>query len=479
MRCFSRVCCLCLLCFLLLAELPGAFAQMQQLVTRVPPTANAIAILNEDRVRSSPFATGGNLGADIMALPADIQLYLLASEMDFEFMQPVWEIGVAYVPGSLSMKEVAERSGGRLDRLAGSDAVERPNDSYVVSFGPRVVGAISPANRQNVIRWVREAKIRKASELSPYLAAAVDAAGDTENNLVVAFNLAGLLAPEEVSFALQSSKALADAGADVDQAAKIVASIEGVRLEVELKAAPQGELWLNFTEDPAPLMSFAKPLLVEILTKRGAQLKAIPSWKVRAEPNAIVMEGQLAPGGLRRVYSLLSGPVGPLSKPAKEYPTAENAMGQASLDYFQAVTGYLNDLFFDGERPQNMYQISVWVDRYARKIEALDSSQVDPDLKSYAANVVTLLNEIGSVVKRSQFRSDVREATMDNWNGNRYVQYGTYGWYQSPYVTRELEMARADETMQGLSGSEAIVGQLHELTDETRRTMTERYGMKF
>ena len=131
----------------------------------------------------------------MIALPEGIEWYLLAAEMDFEFMQPLWEVAVAYLPEGLTMKEVAEHSGGRLDRLAGSQAVERPNDSYVVSFGPRVVGAMSPANRPNVIRWVRESKVRKAAELSPFLNEAVDAAGDAANQLVIAFDLTGLLAP--------------------------------------------------------------------------------------------------------------------------------------------------------------------------------------------------------------------------------------------------------------------------------------------
>jgi len=469
----SRVCCLCLACVLHAVVGPYASAQLPQLVTRVPATANAIAIINAQAVRSDQSA------ASVIALPEGIEWYLMAAEMDFEYMQPLWEVAVAYLPEGLVMKDVAARSGGRLDRLAGSQAVERPNDSYVVSFGPRVVGAMSPANRQNVIRWVRESKVRKAAQFSPFLAEAVQVAGDGANPLVIAFDLAGLLAPAEVSFALESSQALADAAVDVEQAAKIVAGVVGVRLEIELKDPPQARLWLEFEEDPSPLAEVAKPLLVEILTKRGARIESLPHWKVRSEQQAIVLEGQLSPGGLRRVHSLLSGPVGPWTKPANDYPSAENVVAEASRDYFQAVTGYLNDLFVGDLQPQSMHQISVWVERYARKIQDLDATHVDPDVKSFAADVVMSLREIGSVVERSQLRSDLREATMFNSGRSRYGRYGAYGWFEKSYVTRDRALIRTDETLRGLRGSEAIVEEIRTLSAETRKTMTDRYGIDF
>ncbi len=472
MHLISRVSCLCLAVVLHLAVGPIASAQLPRLATRVPPTANAIAIVNAQAAR-------GPAAASVIALPEGIEWYLLAAEMDFEFMQPLWEVATAYLPEGLTMKEVAEHSGGRLDKLAGSQAVERPNDSYVVSFGPRLVGAMSPANRPNVIRWVREAKVRKASELSPFLNEAVDAAADAANQLVIAFDLAGLLAPAEVAFALESSRALADAGVDVDEAAPIVAGIVGVRLEVELKNSAQARLRLAFNDDPSPLAEVAGPLLVEILTKRGAHIKSLPGWKVRIDGEAIILEGQLSPGGLRRVHSLLSGPVGPWTEPANDYPTPENAMAEASRAYFQSVTGYLNDLFFDGDRPQSMYQISVWVERYARKIEDLNTTGVDPDLKSYASDAVMSLREIGSVVERSQSRSDLREATMYNSGRSRYGRYGAYGWFEKSYVTRDRALIRTDEALRGLRGSEVIVDDLHALTSQTRKTMTDRYGIEF
>jgi hypothetical protein len=300
----SRVSSFCLAMVLLLTIETIASAQLPQLVTRVPPTANAIAIVNAQAVRSGPA------DAEVIALPEGIEWYLMAAEMDYEFMQPLWEVAVAYVPGGVTMQEVADHSGGRLDRLAGAQAVERPNDSYVVPFGSRVVGAMSPANRPNVIRWARESMVRKGAEFSPFLQQAVTAA-EGDNALVMAFDLTDLLAPAEVSFALESSQAIKEAAIDVEQAASIVSGIVGIRLQIELKESPQAQLRLEFADDPSPLADAAKPLLVEVLAKHGAHIESLPRWKERVSGKGIVLEGQLSSGGLRRIHSLLSGPVGP------------------------------------------------------------------------------------------------------------------------------------------------------------------------
>ena len=100
----SRVRCICLAIVLHLAAGPNASAQLPQLqlpqlqlpqlqllqlVTRVPSTANTIAIVNAQAARS------GQSAASVIALPEGIEWYLLAAEMDFEYMQPLWEVAVS------------------------------------------------------------------------------------------------------------------------------------------------------------------------------------------------------------------------------------------------------------------------------------------------------------------------------------------------------------------------------------------------
>ena len=57
--------------------------------------------------------------------------------MDYEYMQPLWEISASAMPQTPTMDQVAAATGGRLIVLAGSNAVERPNDSMWSPSGPK------------------------------------------------------------------------------------------------------------------------------------------------------------------------------------------------------------------------------------------------------------------------------------------------------------------------------------------------------
>jgi 2-phospho-L-lactate guanylyltransferase (CobY/MobA/RfbA family) len=472
-----------------LAGAEFAQAQLNQLLTRVPNSANAIVVVHADAVLSTPMAKNGNWQqerrrasqAGLVTVPPTTEWFVIAAEMDYEYMQPLWEIAAAYMTRPPAMKEVAQRTGGRLDRLAGTDAVERPNDSYVVSFGPRVVGAMSPANRQHVIRWVRESRSRKQPDLSPYLATAAEAASRPNNQIVVAFDLADLLAPEEIAHALANSKALQDAAVDVQQAAQVLAKLRGVRLEIEVNQTPRGRLHATFDTDPSFLTGVASSLLAEILADRGARIDGIAPWSARSTSDSIILEGELSASAVRRVLTVLTGPVGPWESAAASDVSPGDPTADLSRNYFQAVTGYLNDLFVNNslEQIRSLDQMGMWVERYARKIEGLDTTGVDSDAVSFGVDVVMGLREIGAVLQRAERRSDIQQATMFNSGRSRYGQYGAYGYFEKGNVTRERNAIQADETLRGVRSSAVIVDELRTLSAKTRQLLSQRYQIDF
>ena len=462
-------------------------AQLDQLARRVPDSANSIVIINAQAAFSSPLAhtqkwSQGGLQAHragMIALPTTSEIFLMAAEMDFEFMQPQWEVAIAYVRQMPSMQEIATHCGGRLDRLAGTLAVERPNDSFVVTLGPRIIGAMSPANRQHVIRWVRKSRQRKTPRLSQYLAEAIELAGDPANHIVMALDLQDVLAPAEVVNELAQKESLVQKDSDIQALAEVIASIRGIRLVVELKNSPQARLSLNFDRDAAILSKLAKPLLLTVLSKRGVEIEDIQNWKVHTAGKSIALVGKLSQSGLRRVLSVLSGPVGPMSAAAQAEGSTDDAIAEASQRYFQSVNNYLNDLFFSDRRPQSLRQIKIWVDRYARKIEDLDRYQVDKEVVDFGRETIASLHEIVSVINRAERRTDLRDATLYESGRRRYGRYGAYGYFEKSYVTRDRQLVQADEANRGLRESQVIVDDLRDLSARTRKTMTERYNRPF
>ena len=53
------------------------------------------------------------------------------------------------------------------------------------------------------------------------------------------------------------------------------------------------------------------------------------------------------------------------------------------------------------------------------------------------------------------------------------------GYYEKPYVARDRALVQADEASQGLGAAQQIITELHQLSNQTRQEMTERYGLQF
>ena len=466
-----------------------AQAQLEQLANRVPETANALVVINAKAAFKSPLARAQGWAeqdlkaqqAGITALPSEAEEVLMAAQMDFELMHPIWEIAVAYIRGAPDMQDVATRSGGRTDRLAGVRAVERPNDSFVVALGPRIIGAMSPANRQHVIRWVRESQRRSEPELSSYMSESLKVAKSADNHIVLALDLQDIFAVAEIQAHLeQQEELLKDSGSDIESLSKVIASIHGIRLEVELSNPAEGRLSMDFGGDVTSLKDLAQPLLLNVLDMHGAMIDDIENWDSRTKGNSVMLSGELSESGLRRVLSVLSSPVGPMAATAEEGDSTSEAVAVASQRYFQSVIHYLNDLFASDFQPQSMFQARTWVERYARKIGDLDTHQVDPEVVAFAGDVMDYFYEIISVIDRTQNRSDLREVFLYQPGRRRFNRYGAFGGYvEKPYVARDRAIAQSDELGQGLQQVDAIVRDLRAISAQTRKTMTERYGRQF
>ena len=93
--------------------------------------------------------------------------------------------------------------------------------------------------------------------------------------------------------------------------------------------------------------------------------------------------------------------------------------------------------------------------------------------------MVDSLHEIVSVVDRAEKRSDLRESTLNNYGRSRYGRYGTYGFFEKSYVTRERQMVQTDEANRGIQQAHVIVNELRALSNQTRNTMADRYGRQF
>jgi hypothetical protein len=101
--------------FVIMTAVQPARAQFEPLAAKVPTSANAIVLLDGQRLLASPLAVREGwkekyeqaFASGLVAIAPDTQRLVLASQIDYEFMRPQWEVAVADVGKARSAAEIA------------------------------------------------------------------------------------------------------------------------------------------------------------------------------------------------------------------------------------------------------------------------------------------------------------------------------------------------------------------------------------
>ena len=473
----------------------SAFAQFGGLTSRIPRDANAIVILNAQRIKASPLAQKENWrathekahAAGLTILPPTAKHFVLAAKMDFEFMQPIWEVALADLSYSVSMAQVAARWGGTVDRVAGKTAALLPDDSYVLPFGETKVGAMRPANRQSVSRWVRSTDTTSFDNLSDYLAQAQAYADKNGTPIIMALDLHDVVSPDVVKAKADAIKAMQH-DIDIDRVANAIAGMRGITLGITIKDRVGGALIVDFNDDVTFMKDIAKPLVLSVLSNHSAMIDEFETWRVTVTSKRIKIGGPLYRSGLQRILSVLDVPAALHdAMPSAEDATEEDMAKIASQAYFKSVTGLVEDLQ-DKPRSTDVKtagQVGLWYGRYAKKIDSLPLLNVDQELLDYGAFVAESLREaeaslrnVGGQTRVRQLNAPAQYRTYGRWG--TYGYYGTYGYVESPRLEAQNRARIAtEERVKGARSTRQIMQGVSNATADVRRRMTEKFQAEF
>ncbi len=485
-------------------------AQFRELVDRVPSSANAIVILNMEKAKASPL--GIKLGwskriedafvAGLSRVPPQATRAVLASQLDFESMEPTWEAAIADLAVSPSIDQILQRRGGTSDAIEGLSAVALPNDTCIIQFGPQTLGAMAPANRQTIVRWVREIQSASRIPLSPYLQKAAGYSDEAGTEIIMAIDLDSVFPLERIVQYLKSKdESLKQWQADLRSLAKLLQGLQGIRVGIRTSEQPFSKITVDFDEETSSTASFAKPLLLQALADGGAKIDELDGWQAEVKGSTISLQGNLTTDGLRRIMSLVNSPA-PSHSVDKEpagfvSPGEAKSKAQASLDHFHAITAMADDLKKDMRDSKTLSQTKLWFDKYAKKIERLPILNVDEELLGYSAYVAEQLRAAAGSVRTMGIRSNVRESQVTSASaGYGYSDYEGYdygygygygyrgvGWYdaygEAKAVGSEKRRIRSQERGAMATDVQAIRADLIQKTADIRRKMTERYQMEF
>jgi hypothetical protein len=484
----------------------SAADEFQDLVNKIPRSANAVVLLNMEKAKDSPLGLKEGWRAKVeqafedglVRVPPQATRFVLASQIDFEFMEPLWDAAVIELNEDLSSTDMRKMRNGTLDTIEGLPAIARPNDTYIVKLAPKLVGAMGPANRQAVVRWIRDVRKPSPPPLSPYLQKAAVYSDKAGSEIIMAIDLDGVVSLERIGKYLKSKqKHLDDWGANLTDLARLLSTVQGVRIGVRIGEEPSAMIVIDLPGDASIAASYAKPLLLQILADRGASLSEFSSWTAKAEGNQISLSGKLSKAGLRRLMSVVDSPATETSEGMAQVSPGElpAMQAKASLKHFKSVEGMASDLKADMGNAKNLASTSLWFDKYAKRIERLPVLNVDPELLQYSGYVANQLRQASLSVKTMGIQSGVRQAQVTSgsvgggdggYGGYRYGAYGAYNGGADIYgmdnvkaVGEQRRVVRAEEKSVMATDVQTIRQNIIAATADIRRKMSQKYQMEF
>jgi hypothetical protein len=491
--------------FAVSAQSSFADDEFQDLVNKIPRAANAVVLLNMEKAKNSPMGIKEGWRAKVeqafedglVRVPPQATRFVLASQIDFEFMEPLWEAAVIELDEDLSSTDIQKMRNGTLDTIEGLPAIVRPNDTYLVKLGPKLVGGMGPANRQAVVRWIRDERKTSPLPLSPYLQKAAVYSDKAGSDIIMALDLDGVVSFERVGKYLKSrEKNVKEWGADLAGLARLLSTVQGIRIGVRIGETPSCMVVIDVQGDASIVAPYAKQLLLQIMSDRGMALNDVSSWTAKAQGHEISLAGKLSKAGLRRLMTVVDSPTTQASLAAAVSPSELPAMqAKASLKHFKSVAGMASDLKADMRSSKNLASTSLWFDKYARRIERLPVLNVDPELLEYSAYVANQLRQASLSVKTMGIQSGVRQAQITSgsvggddggYGGYRYGAYGAYNGGADIYgmgnvkaVGEQRRVVRAEEKSIAATDVQTLRQNIIAATASIRRKMSQKYQMEF
>jgi hypothetical protein len=363
----------------------------------------------------------------------------------------------------------------------------------LVQFDKNTLGALAPANRQVVDRWIGD--LKAGVGLSSYLQRAASYSDKSGSEVILAVDLNEAVSLQRIVKYLKAKDLVAKLGVNIQSLAGVLRTVRGFRMGIRLAEPPSAAVAVDFSQDVGLDPKVAQKLLLQILGDAGLMIDDFAYWRCEVSGTQVKLLGPLSKSGLRQVFSLLESPTSSESV-TKEAPppaattaspgdamaqSAGDAMArkaQASLKHYRAVTKMFDDLKESMHNGGPLSQKKVYFDKYAKKMERLPILDVDNDMLNYSAFVASQLRAAAGSARTAGIQSGLQQAQITGgWVDDGYG-YG-YGYRTGWDVQADRRVVRAEQKASGVTDVYAIRGQIIAATTDIRRKMTQRYQIEF
>ena len=468
----------------------AAAGPYDDLLKLVPPNTNTLALVNVKAVYASPLAKSEKWAADyntryragIGFVPWDAETVAVASDVNLSTMTRDHQVGLVKAGTVPTLKELTDRTGGAVDRVADRASVLSPQGVYYVPLTGQIFSTVYPANRQATARWVRYAAAPRSAPLSPYLKRAAE--GTADNVITVALDLSDSADPNAVRAELPASPAVVrQKGVDVARVAQLVASAEGLTLGVKIAGGITASVRVDFGWSVTPFKHIARELFLELLDQHGVAIAGMGAWEATYEEKSMTLSGPLTPTDMRRVLSLFAFPGAADEDDPKV--NADEVSVPATKRYLAAVNVVLADLRAAKDSPDYL-KTATWNEKAADQIDHLRTRAVDRAAIDAARDASKRLRAIsgslrGVPINVEALQSKAYYYTHSNvgvsvgWWGARPVWNGVNVDTNLPQIRQDQAKVIADDKKRR---AEAWV-QIDQLLADARRKLEVKYKERF
>jgi hypothetical protein len=498
---------------LFFAAAPLAYADgpYQDLVRRLPDSTNVLVTADVQGLRQTlGVAPGTTLSAiDLCSLPIAAKQFLLGANVDLSQRRHLWSVAMAQLANPMPIQDIAKAEGETVGQVAGYSVVASRRNCYFIDLGQDLLAVGSPANRQQLKRWLNYQKNNQLTALSPYLLQAVNSSSSPL--ILLAVDISDSLDPMAIHRGLNGSKVMAShRNADYAAVAKTLAATKGLTFTIEAGNPLNGSLTVDFDTDTSAVRDFGKALLIEILQHADLYVPDFDSWEPRPKYQSIGIHGPLSFNALRKFGTLIATPVPPPAAASMtSYLSLDPAqrMVAASQRYFKTVNQILADLKDDKTR--SVKGLAGWYARYADQLDKLPILDVDPILINFEAATSEHLRAMSASLKGISLQSGYLQMQKTegqiyqapSYTGN-YNAYGCYGGYYGGGVANlannaalyrsgtaggvttvnnyaQLYMLQEQLVQQGAAARIALWERIDQETADVRRQLTLKYKTEF
>jgi hypothetical protein len=506
MRSFRYCIALCLP--LIVGSICHAQEDVAILLRRVPESAHALVIVRMQALFQSPrgqqenWSEGYQLGYlnGAVNIPPTVKAMVIATEIKGSSAPTTYGVALLTSKKSVSMDRLAIQEAGEVVTVGNQPVVLTSRKSFLVELAPGLMGALTPADRKELARWLRFATTNRDIVLSPYLQNAVSAGRSAQIQLAV--DLKDQVDPKAARTWLKNSKKLRGKETNLDSLFEVIQGLKGIRFTGRVQDNIIGQVYLDFSKPVGDNAAFIKELFQESMDQMGAAIDELADCKVRTEGDGktVVLRAELSYETLREIMSLITMPASPLND--QDAKSANSSGSKASLTateaYYRAVQQLLDDLRRKVKKSDDYKKTALWHESYAKEITQLPRQGVDEEMLRYGSTVSSqvwaLANSLRGVPLKIQllegqkyyypFMSPAISVQMDRIPGpffNHPILRGPYVDFYSNAVSNAPEIAAKQEeaVAKGETDRQEIWKTLDQEKLRIRKRMSEKYKTDF